>query len=52
MVESGDTLFGIADLFAPPGTAAFDYAADIAAANNLGDVNNAIINPGDILVLP
>ena len=51
-VASGDTLFGIAEQFAPPGIAPFDYAADIAAANNLGDVNSAIINPGDVLVLP
>ena len=52
VVESGDTLFAIADAFAPPGIDSFDYAADIAAANNLGDVDSAIINPGDILVLP
>ena len=51
-VGSGDTLFGIAEQFAPPGIAPFEYAADIAAANNLGDVDSAIINPGDILVLP
>ena len=52
VVESGDTLFAIADAFAPPGIDSFDYAADIAAANHLGDVDSAIINPGDILVLP
>ena len=52
LVESGDTLFGIADALAPPGIDSFDYAADIATANNLGNVDSAILNPGDILVLP
>ena len=51
-VESGDTLLGIAEQFAPPGVAPFEYAADIAAANDLGSISSAIINPGQVLVLP
>ncbi|MCI0777038.1 MAG: LysM peptidoglycan-binding domain-containing protein [Chloroflexi bacterium] len=51
-VQSGDTLLGIAERFAPPGITPFDYAADIAEANDLGDVNTAIINPDDVLILP
>ncbi len=51
-VASGDTLFGIAEQFAPPGVAPPEYAVDIAEANDLGDIDDAIINPGDVLVLP
>ena len=48
-VESGDTLTGIAEAFAPPGVDANEYADDIASANNLtGD----LITPGDTLILP
>ncbi len=52
VVQSGDNLYGIAELFAPPGIAFPDYAVDIAEANGLGDISTAIINPGDVLVLP
>lgn len=52
VVQSGDTLYGIADQFAPPGVDPVAYAAQIAAANNLGDLSSAIINPGQTLVLP
>ena len=52
VVQSGDTLLGIAELFAPAGIAFPEYAVAIAEANGLGDINTAIINPDDILVLP
>lgn len=51
VVEDGDSLYGIADLFAPSGIAPFDYAQDIADASGLSSVNEPI-NPGDVLVLP
>jgi len=48
-VQQGDTLIGIAQQFAPPGVDPFDYADQIASANNLtGD----LITPGQTLVLP
>jgi len=50
VVQDGDTLFGIAEQFAPPGTDPVAYAAEIAAANGLGE--GAILNPGDVLILP
>jgi Tfp pilus assembly protein FimV len=52
VVQEGDTLFGIAEEFAPPGVSPFEYAEAIAEANDLGDVDSAIITPGDTLVLP
>ena len=51
IVVSGDSLYGIAEQFAPPGVAPFDYAQDIADASGLSSINEPI-NPGDVLVLP
>ena len=49
-VEEGDTLFGIAERFAPPGVDSVDYADQIAAANGLSSPDD--IAPGQTLVLP
>ncbi len=51
VVQSGDTLFDIADRFAPPGIDPVDYAQQIASASGLSSVSDPI-NPGDELVLP
>ena len=51
-VVSGDSLFSIAEQNAPPGIAFPDYAVAIAEANELGDIDTAIINPGQVLILP
>ena len=51
VVEAGDTLFGIAERFAPPGVEPTEYAEQIAAASGLSSVNDPL-SPGDELVLP
>ena len=51
VVETGDTLFDIAERFAPPGVEPAEYAEQIAAASGLSSVNDPL-NPGDELVLP
>lgn len=51
IVEEGDTLSSIAERFAPPGVAPFDYAQQIAAASGLSSVDEPI-TPGQRLVLP
>jgi hypothetical protein len=51
IVQSGDTLIGIAERFAPLGVDPFEYAQDIATASGLSSIND-LINTGDILVLP
>ncbi len=50
-VLDGDTLLSIAERFAPPGVATFDYATQIAAASGLSSVDDDI-TPGQILTLP
>ena len=50
-VESGDTLIGIAERFAPPGVSPLDYAQEIAAASGLSSPDEPIV-PGQTLVLP
>ena len=51
VVQSGDTLIGIAEQFAPSGVDSFEYAADIADASGLSSVEEPI-NPGQVLTLP
>lgn len=51
VVQSGDTLLGIAERFAPPGVSPFDYVNAIAAASGLSSSSD-IIATGQILVLP
>ena len=51
VVQSGDTLSGIAERFAPPGVAPFTYAQQIAAASGLSSVDQPI-TVGETLVLP
>ncbi len=51
IVQSGDTLIGIAEQFAPPGVDSFEYATDIADASGLSSIEEPI-NPGQILILP
>ena len=49
-VQSGDTLISIANRFAPEDVAPFDYAAQIASANDIAI--GQVITPGQTLVLP
>lgn len=51
VVQDGDSLFGIAERFAPAGVSPVEYAQRIAELNGI-DYNNPIINPGDVLRLP
>lgn len=51
VVQSGDTLIGIAERFAPPGVDPFGYAQDIADASGLSSIND-LINTGQVLTLP
>jgi len=51
IVESGDTLIGIAERFAPPGVSPFDYVQEIAAASGLSSPDEPIVT-GQTLVLP
>jgi hypothetical protein len=50
-VQDGDTLFSVAETFAPPGVDAVTYAAQIAFSSGLGSVDDPIA-PGQILILP
>lgn len=51
IIQSGDTLIGIATQFAPLGLDPFTYAQQIAAASGMSSVDEPI-NPGQQLVLP
>lgn len=51
IVQSGDTLLGIAEQFAPPGIDPVTYAANIAAASGMSSVEEPI-TPGQVLILP
>ncbi|MEX0786156.1 MAG: LysM peptidoglycan-binding domain-containing protein [Dehalococcoidia bacterium] len=51
VVQSGDTLLGIAELFAPAGVDPVTYAANIAAASGLSSVEESITT-GQVLILP
>lgn len=51
VVQSGDTLLGIASQFAPPGIDQVTYAANIAAASGLSSVEEPITT-GQVLILP
>jgi nucleoid-associated protein YgaU len=50
IVQSGDTLFGIAEQFAPVGSDAAAFSQRIAEANGLSDLSQLQI--GDELVIP
>ena len=51
VVQTGDTLLGIAERFAPVGVAPLTYAEQIAAASGLASINESITT-GQTLVLP
>ena len=51
VVESGDTLIGIAERFAPPGVSPLDYVQAIVAASGLSSPEEPIVT-GQTLVLP
>lgn len=50
VVQAGDTLFAIAERFAPAGTDATSFADSIARANNIADAST--IQIGDELIIP
>jgi nucleoid-associated protein YgaU len=50
VVQAGDTLFAIAERFAPSGTDATTFAQRIAEANNIADAST--IQIGDELIIP
>jgi nucleoid-associated protein YgaU len=50
-IQSGDSLFGIASQFLPPGEDLTDFANRIAAANGLS-VTDPLLQPGQTLQIP
>lgn len=50
VVQAGDTLFAIAERFAPAGVDATSFAESIARANNIADTST--IQIGDELIIP
>ncbi len=50
VVQSGDTLYAIAERFAPPGTDVTTFMNEIISANNLPDASSLGI--GDELIIP
>jgi nucleoid-associated protein YgaU len=52
IVQEGDTLSGIAELFAPPGVDPFEYATQIVAASESLFSADDPLSPGQVLVLP
>lgn len=52
IVQEGDTLIAIAELFAPPGVDPFEYATQIVAASESLSSTEDPLSPGQVLVLP
>jgi nucleoid-associated protein YgaU len=52
IVQEGDTLIGIAELFAPPGVDPFEYATRIVAASESLSSADDPLSVGQVLVLP
>lgn len=50
-IQSGDSLFGIASQFLPPGEELTDFANRIASANGLS-VTDPLLQPGQTLQIP
>jgi nucleoid-associated protein YgaU len=50
-VQEGDTLYGIAEVYLPPGEELADFIARIAELNELGDPDEAMLRPGQVLRL-
>ena len=50
-VQSGDTLLGIAELFAPAGVETLDFAQQIADLNGFATLSDAIVT-GRVLAIP
>ncbi len=51
IVQSGDTLLGIAELFAPAGVEVFDFAQQIADFNGFTTLSDPIVT-GQVLAIP
>lgn len=51
VVQSGDTLLGIAELFAPAGVEPFDFAQQIADLNGFTTISDPIVT-GQVLAIP
>ena len=51
VVESGDTLLGIAELFAPAGVEPLDFAQQIADLNGFAAISDPIVT-GQVLTIP
>jgi Tfp pilus assembly protein FimV len=52
VVQEGDTLYGIAEMFKPPDRDLVDFVQEIARLNNLGDVDSVVLSPGQTLIIP
>ena len=52
IVQEGDTLYGIAEVYLPPGEDLGDFVARIAEFNELGDPEEAILLPGQVVRIP
>ncbi len=51
VVQSGDSLYGIAELFAPAGVTPFEFAQQIADFNGFTTIDDAL-QPGQTLAIP
>lgn len=51
-VQEGDTLYGIATVYLPPDESLADFVARIAQLNELGDPDEVILQPGQIIRIP
>ncbi|MCH8949869.1 MAG: LysM peptidoglycan-binding domain-containing protein, partial [Chloroflexi bacterium] len=51
VVQSGDTLLGIAELFAPAGVEPLDFAQQIADINGFAALSDPIVT-GQVLTIP
>jgi hypothetical protein len=52
IVQEGDTLYDIAQRYLPPGEDLGDFVVRIADFNGLGDPDEAVIRPGQIIQIP
>ena len=52
VVQEGDSLYSIAESLKPPDVGLVDFVEQIAALNELGDPDSAVLRPGQTLIIP
>jgi LysM repeat protein len=52
IVQAGETLYGIAEAYLPPGENLGDFVARVAQYNGLGNPDEVILQPGQVIRLP